>query len=335
MTQHVILAYGQETELWRATFAVLSFYAWYEGNRADVHTVVFTDKPEFFAPHFDGLPVDYGLLTPTGLAEMRGPHQYIHRVKPAVIQRVFGEYPGDNLLFCDSDTFFIAPADALLRSVRADVSVMHLREFNFEEAVHVYAGFTPANQDRYPRRFIELIEKRTFPVGGVERKFEKTHFIWNSGVLGLSHEVGRLMPEIGALNDAFYAGSGWITSEQIAFSLALPFTTSLIASSQYVLHYWGQQQKTLMDGLLSRLTNPNFQALPHSEKLAEVKRLTRVWRRTVQLSQVREGALYAFSKGELKAGVKCAAKAFFASPFDADFAKKLLTVFRQKLTSSV
>ncbi len=333
MTQHVILAYGRETELWRATFAVLSFYAWYEGDRTDVHTVVFTDKPDFFVPYFKGLPVDYSLLTPEGLEQMRGPQQYIHRVKPMIVAQVLRDYPGDNLLFCDSDTFFIAKADPLLNSIKPSVSVMHMREFTFAEAVNTYAEFTPANQDRFPRKLIELIESRTFLVDSVEQKFHKKQYIWNSGVLGLSKEVGKLMPDICALNDAFFKGSEWFTSEQIAFSMALPFKTTIVPSDQYIFHYWGQHQKVLMDGLLTKLDSAGFRALPLAERLEQVKPLTMKWWQEVKADLAREGALYAFANGKLKAGVKCAAKALLASPLDATFAKNLLTTFRERILS--
>jgi hypothetical protein len=333
MTQHVILAYGRETELWRATFAVLSFYAWYEGDRADVHTVVFTDKPDFFAPYFKGLPVDYSLLTPEGLEEMRGPQQYIHRVKPMIIAQVLRDHPADNLLFCDSDTFFITKADQLLAAIKPTVSVMHVREFTFAEAVNTYAGFTPANQDRFPRKLIELIESRTFPVDSVERQFHRKQYIWNSGVLGLSSEVGKLMPDICALNDAFFKGSEWFTSEQIAFSMALPIKTTVVPSDQYIFHYWGQHQKVLMDGLLTQLDSAGFRSLPLAARLEQAKSLTMKWQQEVKADLAREGALYALANDKLIAGLKCAAKALLASPLDATFTKNLLSLFRKRILS--
>lgn len=334
MTQHVILAYGRETELWRATFAVLSLYAWQETQpAAEVQTLIFTDQPEFFKPLLDGLPVRYSLLTPALLEEMRGPDQYLHRVKLAVVAQVMATYPGDNLLFCDSDTFFVADAQPLLASIQADTSIMHVREFTFAEAVDVYAAFEPAGQEQYPRRFISLIESRTFRIDGQERQFHKNQLMWNSGVLGLHAETARLLPDICSLNDALYRGSGWLTVEQIAFSLALPLSTQLQPSNHYVLHYWGQQQKALMDDLLrSALTTPAFRALSLPARLAETKRLTRVWGRSLRGHTAREGALYSLAKGELTAGVKCAVKVLATGSFDSRFAAELAAAFRKGLS---
>ena len=331
MTRHVILAYGKETELWRATFAILSFYAWYEGDLADVQTVVFTDRPLFFAPYFEGLPVRFSRLTLVRQERMRGPQQYVHRVKVAIVEQVFQEHPNDNLLFCDSDTFFISKADSLLQRLQADVSFMHVREFTLADAVGIYASFKPANQDEQPRKFIKLIESHSFVIDSQEQHFRKTQYIWNSGVLGMHQSIGNLMPDILALSDAFYKSSGWITAEQIAFSLVLPIKTQVQPSNQYVLHYWGQQQKQFMDGLLGDLDN-QLRKLPLSKRLATAKGLTIKWAHMIRLHIAREGALYSLAKGQMKAGVKCAAKVLIASPFDKIFTKDLVSAFRRGIT---
>ena len=333
MTRHVILAYGRETELWRAAFAVLSFYAWYEGDKTKVQTVVFTDCPKFFTPYFEELPVSYSLLTPAKLQQMQGPDHYIHRVKLAVVHEVFQNHPSDNLLFCDSDTFFVAKAEPLLQGLKTDVSFMHLREFTFVEAIAIYADFQPAKQDRFPRKCIELLEGRTFSVGGKEQQFSKNQYLWNSGVLGLHKSIQQLMPEICALNDAIYKGCGWITSEQIAFSLALPVKTQLLPTNQYVFHYWGKQQKALMDDLLVHLNSSYFRNLDLTKRLAHAKALTSKWWHEVQLNQMREGALYSLSKGQVKNGIKCAVRAIAAEPFDMAFTRELFKAFKKGVSS--
>lgn len=329
-----MLAYGQETELWRATFAVLSFYAWLGDESATVQTVVFTDRPNFFVPYLEGLPVRYSLLTSAQLEEMRGPERYVHRVKLQVVTQVFRSHPTDNVLFCDADTFFIAPAAPLLRGLRPDVSFMHKREFTFADAVRIYAKFALGNQDEPLHKFLALIKSRTFRVGAQAQQFRASQFMWNSGVLGLHRQVAGLLPEIIALNDALYRGSGWITSEQIAFSLALPVETRLLPSTQYVMHYWGQPQKLLMDGMLSALNSAHFRALGLAERLAETRALTGRWRREVRLHLARQCALYSLANGDVKAGVKYAALVLLAAPFDTAFARNIFVALRQGITYS-
>ncbi len=313
MTRQIILAYGRESEHRRAVFAVLSFWAWYDGDRSSVQTVLFTDRPEFFTPYFVGLPVEYRLLTPASLALMRGEQDYVHRIKLSVINQIAQEYPTDALFFCDSDTFFVAPAAPLLDALRPGISVMHLREQTFTEAVETWASFSPP-QDEYPRRFIELIESRSFELGtGPSHRFQSSQFMWNSGVLGLAPETTALTPAILALNDAFYAGSRWVLTEQIAFSLALQTCAELQPSNQYVFHYWGKRQKEVMDKLLTNLAA----ALPPTgdltKRLARARKQTSSWRKAVQSDEAQQVAKLAFSKGEILNGVKYTVKAVVAN----------------------
>ncbi|RZK98461.1 MAG: hypothetical protein EOO62_26490, partial [Hymenobacter sp.] len=114
MTQLVLLAHSREAEYQRAIFAVLSFWAWHKGRATGaVQAVVFTDQPAYFEPYLAGLPVRYELLTTARLAAMQQPHGYVHRVKAAILAQVAQACPQDELLFIDSDTFFVALPDLL------------------------------------------------------------------------------------------------------------------------------------------------------------------------------------------------------------------------------
>lgn len=327
MKQLVILAYGREVEHQRAIFAVLSFWAWYDGPKANVRTLVFTDQPAAFEPYFGGLPVQYELLTPERLAEWRGPDRYVHRVKLACLAHALHQHPGHDLLFCDSDTFFVAEADQLLQRLQPGTSLMHQREYRLEDAVNIYAAF---HQAKYPRKLLALLDERTFLVGAQKVRFRKAQYSWNSGVLGLTAALAPAMPDVLALNDEVYAHTGWFTSEQIAFSLALPVLSRVLPAEQYVLHYWGQQQKQLMDSLLRGALTAPFAQLALPERLARVRPLTLKWQRKVEISKDREGALYALGQGELVAGLKCTIKALIANPFNGAFLRELWQTLSQR-----
>ncbi len=308
MTRQLILAYGSEIEYNRAVFAILSFWAWYDGDRAAVQTIIFTDHPTFFTPHLEGLPVAYRLLTPDILAQMRGEQNFVHRIKVSVINQIAHEQPGDALFFCDADTFFVAPSAPLIGQLRPGYSVMHLCEHSFEQAITTWASFSPP-QDEYPRKFVELIKSRSFELlPGAPNSFSPNQMMWNSGVVGLAAETLPLLPAILALNDELYAKSHWVLSEQAAFSLALPTQTQLITSNQDVFHYWGKRQKAVMDKLLA---NPPALLAPSEllpDRLAHVRVFTGVWRQVVRKDEAQQAAKLAFSRGELLSGMKSTVK---------------------------
>jgi len=267
------------------------------------------------------------VLDPARLVELRGPQQNVHRVKVAVISQVFEQHPGTRVLFTDSDTFFVAEAQDMLARVCNGTSLMHEREYRLAEAVGIHAAF---NQAKYPRRLLDFIKDRAFPLGTTRHRFHAGHFSWNSGVLGLPPELSALMPDIMALTDALYAGTGWFTSEQLAFSLALQCKTQVESSSYCILHYWGQRQKKLMDGYLLALFSDAFNAQALFERQIQVRQLATKWCRLVELDRNREGALYAFAQGNTLAGVKCALKAFVAAPLNTAFPRDLVDILKQR-----
>lgn len=333
MTRLLLLAYGRQAEYQRAIFAALSGWAWQP--ELPLAATIFTDQPGAFTPYLAGLPITYQLLTPEILTALQGPSQYIHRVKAAVIAQAFQRHPAEELLFVDSDTFFITAPEPLLRLLASGTPIMHQREYTLAEAVTIYAGF---NEAHYPQKLLSLLASRTFRLGAEQVRFHPGQSSWNSGVLGLPRALAPLLPDILALLDALYAGTGWFTSEQLAFSLALQADPALPlrSSDDYVAHYWGKRQKMLMDTLLNQQLTSAFSGLSLAERLRRVRQLVPRWHRQVQLDRNREDALYAFSQGQLTAGVKCTAKALLGNPLNARFARELVQMlFRRPRASQV
>jgi hypothetical protein len=329
MPRLLLLAYGKETEYRRALLAALSCWAW--GPQSALSATICTDRPEYFQPYLAGLAVAYKLATPEYLAEARGPLNFVHRVKARFIAEAFAEHPAEELLFIDSDTFFIASPDRLLRDLAAGQCFMHVREYTLAEAVAIYSSF---NQAKYPQKLLELLASRTFKLGTEQVRFHTEQSSWNSGVLGLPQALAPLLPDILTLNDELYAGTGWFTSEQLAFSLALQATehasAPLQACDRYIHHYWGKPQKQLMDKLLADFFTSELAALPLAERLRAVRQQLPHYQQQLKLNQAQEDALYALRRGNFKAGLKCAAKALLVQPLHASFAREVLQVLRRQ-----
>ena len=325
MPRLLLLAYGRSTEYYRAIFAALSCWAWQP--HPTVAATIFTDQPAFFEPFLAGLPVTYNYLSESHLAELKGPLQFVHRAKAQLIAQAFLDYPTDELLYVDSDTFFRAAPTALLRQLAQGTAFMHQPEYRLAEAGAIHAGFGQAG---YPAKLLALLASRSFQLGGQPVRYHAGQWSWNSGVLGLPRPLAPLLPDILTLVDELYAGTGWFLSEQLAFSLALQASGPLQACDQLVHHYWGQPQKQLMDNQLPALLTPGFAAQPLAQRLGQVRQLVPRLRRQLQLNQAREGALYAFGQGQVLAGLKCAARALLSAPLNARFARELLLVLRRR-----
>ncbi|MBX0290503.1 hypothetical protein K3G63_08645 [Hymenobacter sp. HSC-4F20] len=330
MKNFIVLSYGRQNEYQRAVFAVLSFWAWYRGDRASVQTIIYTDNPAFFQPYLAGLPVQYELLTPEQLTHMKGPARYVHRVKVLLLELVFTRFPARDILYIDTDTFFVADPAPLLARLTPATSLMHQPEYLLQDAVGVFAEF---GQQHYPEQLLELLAREAFQVAGQPARFYSRQMAWNSGVLGVSRQHAGLLPDVLKLADTFFARTRWFVSEQLAFSLVLQNQSQLVGCQAYLLHYWGRRQKCLMDAQLTGLLQPGFQQTSLPERLRRVRQLTGPWQRQVEADRLREGALYAFTNRQPAAGVKYALKSLTKAPFSRYFLRRLLVVSRRTLAS--
>lgn len=295
----VFLSYGSESEYYRAIFCVFSFLSWVESYADQVRIVIYTDQPEFFKKYLVELNIEYFLLTPEILEDMLDHKGFIHRRKVAVIDQTFKDFPGEYVLFIDSDTFFISPSRTLLEGPATGESFMHKREYTIEKGL---AFFTSFNQGRYPAAFIEYISGRDFIINGKSESFNQQDYSWNSGVLGLNKDFAIYMAGVYQLTDDFYANSKWFISEQMAFSLILQRTTSIKPADDFLLHYWGKRQKVLMDKLIAELLNTYSVAELKNSNF--IKPLTRKWKKRIESDLIMEQVSIALSSRSWLYGAK-------------------------------
>ncbi|MFD3001629.1 hypothetical protein ACFS7Z_14755 [Pontibacter toksunensis] len=327
MKNIILLSYEREADYRMAVFAVLSFWAWFSGKKSDVRIFIFTDNPGFFYPLLSDFPIEYEYLSASKLESMLGGMDYIHRRKIAVVDEVFQRFPSDDLVFLDSDIFFMSDALPWLESFAPGKSYMHLAEHTFEGAVRHNASF---NHEHYPIALIKLIESKTFTVRKKVKSFHKKQVYWNSGVLGLTKESAPLLPDVFTLNDEFYSATRWHISEQLAFSLVLQTATQILPCDQYILHYWGQRQKKFIDKILLSVYNDGFTCLDLENKLATVKKLSLRFPKLIQADKLKERSIDAFSRNCFLSGCKNALYGLAKTPFDFNFLRELVSVAQQK-----
>jgi len=329
MTNLVILSYGRENEYRRAILAVLSYYAWLSEWDGLERVIVFTDNADFLRPYLAGLEVEYRILTPAKILSSREPTGYSHRLKAVVVDEAFQAYPGDNLLFIDSDTFIVADPRPLLTQISPTVNFMHVLEYPLQERSNGYES----------SQFLKLIEKETFVTSKGEERYQSSQFSWNSGVLGLSAAIADYMPDVFLLMDRFYTRSNWSISEQLAFALILQTRSQLLPSDSVVHHYWESSKKLAVDALLTTLLTPNFAELALSDKLHIVGPLTK--RLPAEITSfldthpeinLREQAIFSLYMRDVKKGYLLAGKYLLNKPTDTKFIKDVLYYTRRLLS---
>jgi len=332
MKNVVVLSFGTEKEWKRAIFTVLSFWSWFEGNEQNVRVLIYTDNPEYFASYLKDFKVSYVNISLAEIKKSVEKTGYMYRFKISVVERTFTHYPNDDLLFVDTDTFFIVNPHRLLEELQPGKSFMHLREYTFDEGIYKWLKpSTPATQ-RYPRDFINLIENKSFSIANQEIKFNRFQYVWNSGVLGFTNEIVPYLPDVYALTDEFYAKSAWRISEQIAFTLVLNQVTKISEAVKYLNHYWFYKDR--VDLRLDEFLNHNFRSLSLLEKKAAVKKLTQKMDKLIYHEQMVTNTKESVHDKDYVSAFKFAAKALFGVPLNDDLIKILKYRF-SKLASLV
>jgi hypothetical protein len=319
----VFLSYGNEPEYLRAIFCILSLTSWvspdelnYNLNR--IRIIIYTDNFEYFQKRIPELQIQYVQLTPPILKEMVADTGFFHRIKVCVIAQTFNDYPGDDLLFIDTDTFFYNKPEKLLKGFNIGNSFMHMREYPIENGVDIFSAF---QQEEYPRAFINYINHEQFNINNQLEKFNAKDYCWNSGVLGLDSEFSNLMPDVLSLTDKFYANSKWFISEQLAFALILQRRGNIEATDELIFHYWGKRQKALMSILITQL----FQQNPPSELVNSktIRSLTKRWKIKITNDVILEKAVISLQQNYWLYGFKKALQVILKDPFNSGMYRQL------------
>jgi hypothetical protein len=316
----VTQSFGNEREYRRAIFAILSYYAHHDRLKWK-QTVLFTDNPAYFKNFLDGLPVQFELLTPQRIMTMRGKIDFLHRMKIAMIEHAFNK-TNENLLYIDSDTFFISPSDALMQELSPRIGFMHLIEYSFKALMErQLADGDPVSP------FVQLISSREFvKADGSRMPIYLSNYSWNAGVMMFHTSVRKLLADVYALTDQFYPSTHDHACEQYAFSIVLQNTIELRPCDNVVYHYWYRVKKAIMDGFLKKRFAGKWKHKNLNEKLKFVKRWTEQLPDIFEtdILMLRDNAVQAFCENNFRKGYAAALRVILKNPMDATFLKDVL-----------
>lgn len=316
-----MLSFGTEKEYKRAIFSILSFWSWFDEKKSGVRFIIYTDNTEYFKPFLLGLDIIYKNISSKEIQESNAITGYKYRFKISVVEKTFALYPDDDLIFIDTDTFFFTNPQQLLSALVPGQSLMHLREYTFEDAIDIYKWENTSTLDgqQFPRSFVQLIESKSFLIGDKNVDFNRHQYIWNSGVLGLTKEMAAYIPNVYALTDEFYAKTKWRISEQLAFGLVLNSVSKLLETGDYISHYW--HYKDRIDLRLNEVLTIDFEKSSLKNKLSAVRKKTLKFCKLIHHEQMMTNTKNYMREKDYKNGLKYAVKAFIGLPLNDDLIK--------------
>ncbi len=229
----VTQAYGRDDIRAQALYAAWSALAFADGLELAVH--VYTDDAAFFAPL--GAAAEVRVLSPDEIRAWRGPHDFVHRLKPLLIRDLSRRFPDEKVLYVDADVVFTGPVGRVFDRIGPGRGVLHVREY--EIARH------PTKQLRRFRRRMRRVTFRGRPV-------PLDHDMWNAGAVGLDPSHLPLLDEWIAMVDEIYPQWPYWIHEQYAICQLLQREGTVSPADDVVLHYWDRKDAAVaaIDGEL-------------------------------------------------------------------------------------
>jgi hypothetical protein len=316
----VTQSFGKKSEYFRAIFSILSAIAYADTKKINsLQVVLFTDNPIFFTNWLKGINVYYVELTSEKIKQMRGDIDFLHRMKIALIEESFNIYPNCDMLYFDSDTFFINNPIRIFEKVSENIASMHLLEYKFE---------TLKNRGETFKEFYDLINSKKFSLNnGAEISVSNTDESWNAGVMCFHSTHSKFIPDAYKLTEQFYPLTQNHASEQYAFSIVFQKNVSLTACDDIIYHYWYRVKKEIMDIFLNQEFSDSFEKLELEQKLKNIIKYTHILPQYFEkhFLSLKDNAIQEFNKNNYLLGYKWALKAFIEKPFiGSEFLKDIL-----------
>lgn len=185
-----------------------------------------TDAPDFYrhlAGYVTVLPIDEATLR-----DWKGEFDFFWRIKIKALEHVAQHFPGQPILYLDSDTFLHGSFAELQQALAQGTAFMHEPEGRLSEL-----------GSKTEKLMWRQTQGRTF--GGV--RLTAQHTMWNAGAVGIPAQRG---PEAIALalhvcDDLSRQQVTPRLIEQFALSVALQETFPLHAARPYIGHYWSNK----------------------------------------------------------------------------------------------
>lgn len=219
------LTFGNDTSIHlQAAFSIYSFL----GGNMQINTVnIITDNADFYR-HL-GNRVQVITISKEEIIEWQGEHNFFWRIKIKAIEKLCHLYPGEPIVYLDTDTFLYNNIEFIQSTLTNKVALMHTNE-----------GFLSEKNSKTEKKMWQQIAGKAFG----EIIMHTKDSMWNAGVVATPNtQNGNDLVLALKICDEMCAGKvSKRLIEQYALSLALDKTYGLVEAKDSIAHYWATKQ---------------------------------------------------------------------------------------------
>jgi len=219
------LTFGNSASIhMQAAFSICSFLS---NPSASGSVNVITDNKKYYT-HL-GSRVNLIDITKEELLDWRGPHDFFWRIKIKAIEKICALYPGEAVMYLDTDTFLYGDAIRLAEQLKKGHALMHENE-----------GALSAKKSKTEKKMWQQIAGKSFG----KLSMVATDCMWNAGVVATPNTLGGAECQL-ALDICDEMCSSGVTKrliEQYALSLALSNSYGIHEACSLIAHYWSTKE---------------------------------------------------------------------------------------------
>ncbi|MFZ7216699.1 hypothetical protein [Avibacterium avium] len=221
----MLLTFGEKLENhYQAFFSIASFLK----DKNIEKIIVVTDRVDFykiFENKVSFFEVDNELLN-----KWKGKHKFFWRIKIKAIQAIYNQFPEQDLLYVDSDTFLIKSLDELHTSLQNGKPFMHLKEELLSQG-----------KSKTVREMWKCLQGKSF----ANIHIDKNTAMWNAGIIALPAKYADKMLELTlqVCDEICATSCPKRLVEQFSFSLAMNHISPLNSAENIIAHYWGNKNE--------------------------------------------------------------------------------------------
>lgn len=163
------------------------------------------------------------------LKEWRGKHDFFWRCKIKAIEYIAQEYPDQDFMYLDGDTFLIDKLTPIKQKLEQGFGMMHLNEGH------------PKDMMTKSLRMWKTVKGHTYQGVTLSEK----HDMWNAGVVAIpANKLTETVNLALAVCDGMLDDKAEpIVIEQYSLSIALYECTKLTEAKPWIGHYWGNKDE--------------------------------------------------------------------------------------------
>lgn len=151
----------------------------------------------------------------------KGEKGFVHRAKIEMLRHFSNEHDG-NVLYLDTDTYFLSDPTSLFDAIEQNFFLMHTDE-----------GKIKGSKNKVFKKLERFLKKYKFKRNAI---LPTTH-MWNAGVLGFQTRDKPVLEKVLTLADDLYGAYPKHVMEQLAFSVYFQEKTRLTCDDK-IFHYW-------------------------------------------------------------------------------------------------